>query len=371
MVEVYYIDVVLGDDGNIGKSPGAGNAWASFEKAAGTVVAGDLVWVKASASYTAEDASNDCICLIDTPGTMTEPIVWVGYYEFPGDGGIVTMDASSNVLANVVRTDMSGGDVYHVFEGFEMTGATSHGFNGNGGADRSTKVINCSINNNGGKGIWTERYTKIASSRIANNTDIGVRMSTASIITNSIIYNNANFGCAADGTLDLLNCILYGNSTRQLQSSNVLYTNNVVVDGDGVADGIYLTQSERSLIQNTIIYDCVNGITETTDTGKNASAFNNLFYSNTNDVVNFLPVADQPGSLIASSDPFVDAANRNYRLKLGSEAISRGIDAGQTLEFWDQYDRGINPPTIPVGTSKVDIGAQQRAMVNMRRRFGG
>ena len=132
---------------------------------------------------------------------------------------------------------------------------------------------------------------------------------------------------------------------------------NIVVDGDGIANGIHLTLSERSIIQNTIIYDCVNGIIEDTDTGANASAFNNLFYSNTNDVLNFLPVANQPGSLIAAVDPFVDAVNRDYSLIINSEAKQAGIDAAAVIGFWDSFDAAVDPPIA--GDSFMDIGAKQ------------
>ncbi len=370
-MNIYYLDVVLGNDGNAGTSPGAGNAWASFEKAAGTVIAGDWVYVKASASYTAEDASNDCICLIDIPGTNIAPIVWVGYYEFPGDGGIVTMDASVNVLANVIRTDMSGGSVFNVFKNFEMAGATGVGLSGGAGSDDYINLVNCSITNNGTRGIYSGNYLGVTSSRITNNGSYGIAAASHAPIYDCIINNNVTAGVYLVSAGIIQGCIIYGNITRQVRAASVCYINNSVLDGDGIAQGIRFHLSEASVIQNSIIYDCTDGIYEDTDTGANAIAFNNLFYSNTNDVVNFLPVADQPGSFIAKSDPFVDAANRNYRLKPGSKAISRGIDVRQTVEFWDRYDRGINPPSVSVGTSKMDIGAQQRAMVNMRRRFGG
>ena len=141
MAGPYYVDVAVGHDANAGTSEGAGNAWASWRKAADTVVAGDHVHVKASGVYSAADGENDCICLIDTPGTLNTPIVWEGYYATPGDGGIVTLDADVNTLANAIRTDMGGGNVFHVFKGFVMTGATSHGFNGGGGNDDRIGLI--------------------------------------------------------------------------------------------------------------------------------------------------------------------------------------------------------------------------------------
>lgn len=342
----YYVDVAVGDDGNLGTSPGAGNAWASFEKAADTVAAGDTVYVKASGVYSAQDGANGCICLIDTLGTNIAPIVWRAYFATIDDGGIVKMDASVNALVNVIKTDMAGGSVFNVFEGFEITGATSHGVVGGIGNDDHIKVYRCKVTNNGGNGVRAGANSKIAQSIVSANTGNGIYIGSDSYVVDSIVYGNLNAGiyCVSRGNIS--NVILYDNTVYQGRFANVANIYNTIFDGDGAADGVRLDLSEGSIIQNSIIYDCVNGIVETADTGANASAFNNLFYSNTTDAVNFLPVADQPGSFVATSDPFVDAAGRDYRLSASSEAINKGIDAGYTIDFWEQYDGGTNPPVM-------------------------
>jgi len=47
----YYVDTAVGDDGNLGTSEGAGNAWATIQHAVDNVAADDKVWVKASGTY--------------------------------------------------------------------------------------------------------------------------------------------------------------------------------------------------------------------------------------------------------------------------------------------------------------------------------
>ncbi len=74
----YYVDGAVGDDGNLGTSEGAGNAWATLTKAMNTVAAGDKVWVKASATYT------ETMTMV-TVGAQGTPIVFEGYTTATGD----------------------------------------------------------------------------------------------------------------------------------------------------------------------------------------------------------------------------------------------------------------------------------------------
>ena len=79
----YYVDTAVGDDANAGTSEGAGNAWATIDKAMNTVAAGDKVWVKASGTY--DENGN-----IDTAGSLLSPIEFEGYSSTTGDNGKVT-----------------------------------------------------------------------------------------------------------------------------------------------------------------------------------------------------------------------------------------------------------------------------------------
>jgi hypothetical protein len=71
---------------------------------------------------------------------------------------------------------------------------------------------------------------------------------------------------------------------------------------------------------------------------------NNVFYSNGTDVTNFPAIADQPGSIILTEDPFIGAASRNYAHIIGGGARGVGCDINHTLELWNTFIGGQNPP---------------------------
>ena len=67
------------------------DAWTTIDTAMNNVVAGDKVWVKASATYS--ETPN-----IDTAGTSTLAIVFEGYTTTTGDRGKVTVSGGTNNL---------------------------------------------------------------------------------------------------------------------------------------------------------------------------------------------------------------------------------------------------------------------------------
>ena len=52
MAGPYYIDAAVGSDSNTGLAEGAGNAFLTIDKYYSVVAAGEIGYVKASASYT-------------------------------------------------------------------------------------------------------------------------------------------------------------------------------------------------------------------------------------------------------------------------------------------------------------------------------
>jgi len=112
----YYVDVAVGNDSNLGTSEGAGNAWASIGKACQTATAdGDVVWIKASGEYVAEDGSTDSIGQVIT---ATNYIIFEGYTTTPGDGtfACVTLNAGTNALANCLSTSLSWQPMNYTFK---------------------------------------------------------------------------------------------------------------------------------------------------------------------------------------------------------------------------------------------------------------
>ena len=110
----YYGDGAVGNDANAGTSEGAGNAWATIDKAMNTVAAGDTVYIKASATY--DETAN-----IDTAGTQGSPISFIGYSSTITDEGKVTWTKSSS---GSCLTDTPSSTYYH-FRNIKFNNAAS------------------------------------------------------------------------------------------------------------------------------------------------------------------------------------------------------------------------------------------------------
>lgn len=112
----YYVDGAVGNNGNPGTSPGAGNAWATIQFAADTAVAGDKVWVKASATYTGP------IDFDTNAGTGASRIVFEGYTSTTGDGGRATISSGGSSASVLVH---NGTADFVTMKNFVLTNATS------------------------------------------------------------------------------------------------------------------------------------------------------------------------------------------------------------------------------------------------------
>jgi hypothetical protein len=164
----YYVDGAVGNDSNLGTSEGSGNAWATIQKAATTMVGGDKVYIKGSATYT-EDVAQTAV------GNAASPIVYEGYTSTTGDRGRIDW-----VAATTHCFQHTGNSVFTYFYNVEFTGAT-YCIDGNLTADgciffnvrfsnassdaqrldNSTVYINCDSINNGGTGYDGDSSCKI------------------------------------------------------------------------------------------------------------------------------------------------------------------------------------------------------------------
>ena len=118
-----------------------GDPW-TLEEACDNVAANDTVYVKADNDYTVEydtGGAKNCIMYLVTNGALATPITWIGYHTNPGDGGVVTLDASVNGLNFAI--DLHGMD-YQIFENFVFANGASRSISATG----STYCIfkNCS-----------------------------------------------------------------------------------------------------------------------------------------------------------------------------------------------------------------------------------
>ena len=154
----YYVDGAVGDDGNAGTAEGAGNAWATIGQALSTVIAGDEVWIKASATYSETAA-------VSTAGSVASPISLRGYSSTPGDNGKITWDGTGQTTC---LSDSGTSLRYLYYENIKFENANTYGIYMLQ-AD-ALVFINCEFNNNGGDGNATKakKKSKLKSLRVVN-----------------------------------------------------------------------------------------------------------------------------------------------------------------------------------------------------------
>lgn len=376
----YFVDVDVGDDGNLGTSEGAGNAWETLAKAANEVAAGDKVWVKATGTYETEDGANDCVMKMDTAGTAENPIVFEGYHTSTGDGGIVTIDAdpSGDQFANCVNGVTPSGAWYYVFKNFVFTGASAQGFNCDGTSD-NVWFIKCRFTNNGSDGIEIDNHLFCFNCMFDNNSGHGVDIDQGGHMVGCVFFDNSSSGYTSTQAAHVLvHCLSFSNGTSSVNldlmgtpSGNCLVC-NCTIDGENEAGvtGIAQANSVFSalVVINSILYDCGIGLGGDSDATELGIGMFNLFNSNadpidtaspgfsSNDVSAGDGVGDRGdvASVQSEAQLFVDAGNataldRDYTPASGSDAIGAGVDASFCMAFWHSFDAAhgnSNPPSV-------------------------
>jgi hypothetical protein len=319
-VTTYYVDVTTGNDGDDGLTEG--DAWQTLGFAASQVAAGDLVYVKASASYVVQDGATGAILTIDTAGTAALPIVWEGYTSTPGDDGTVTLDASVNTLTYGVLASVSG-NLYNRFNNFRCTGASSIAFDFTTSRD-SIILVNCR-GDNSLVGVRADDVLICIDCQFDNNSSQGVVCDVLSAILFCSVFSNGSHGIQIDGSL-VYGCLLYANTNENVSQGDnaVMYVLACTADGDNAATlGIDMSGASTLPVGaiNNIIYDCVTGITGNASLGDTWKiSRNNLFNSNTTDRTNW----PSDASDVTGVPLFTDEAGRDYTLQAGSPAVNAG-----------------------------------------------
>ncbi len=317
----YFVDTAVGDDANAGTSEGAGNAWATIDKAANTVVAGDLVHVKASGNYNEE-------VFLDTAGTAASWIGFEGYTSTPGDGGQVTIDAQST-RTQCVTDGTIGSPAYYRFKNFRFTGATGDGFN----VTSSTFIFhNCRFDNCAVHGVDCSAGWHFIDCQFDNNSEDGVNGFTATRCVGCTAFSNTDSGLDVSAYGLAYHCISYANAsgaTSEGQYVTGLYglILNSTGDGENSATklGLHVT-STPWLILNNIFFDCHIGSLINSNGYRGYEDFN-AFLSNTTDVENHIDGLG-PNSHTGDYDPFSDSASRDYTL---DDILEEEVDAGRAF----------------------------------------
>jgi hypothetical protein len=311
----YYVDGAVGNDGNLGTSEGAGNAWATIDHAMNNVIAGDKVWVKASATY------NE-MATVDTAGTLGNDIVFEGYTTTPGDNGKATINGTTHCLQ-----DSIAGSMYYCFKNFILTGATSHGVDW--ASDDEYAFYNCEIINNGGYGINADRYGALVNCIVANNGSYGAWVTNESIFAGCVFYGNVNSSIRTGAYSVCYKCVFYGapDSSSYYATEYPSTVLNCTIDGDNLLGrGVYFG-SRMSAIMDNIIYDTSVAQHGVQATSCRAAHGYNLLESNVSDYIR------DTGALIGLNDvtgdpAFTDEAGDDYTIGSSSPAKDVGVQPG-------------------------------------------
>jgi hypothetical protein len=342
----YYVDNATGSDADTGLSEAL--AWETIQHAANTAVAGDTVYIKGGTPYTERVDFNT------NDGTVTSVIRFIGYTSIITDNGKFTITGSGSTdyciritstdhiqISNCIFTDATAGCVQTLGNSLQWrfvrceflrgSSTATYAFRHNGYTtltqsiicdsifDGFTTSVNgsclhqcnlsfCTIRNMGGAGFIVEAYraNRFYYCLIHSNVGDGITVSNAA-------------------TCDIINCTIANN------------------DGDGIDWAAITTNTGSTVINNIIANHAGAG-----DFGfrranpGSASTWvlvqRNAYYNNTTHRSAAANALDG-SNVTLSVDPFVDAANDDYRLNntAGGGAVLRAtefaFDAGANIHY--------------------------------------
>ena len=327
----YYVDGAVGDDANDGLSEGASGAKLTIDAAVSlATTAGDIVYVKASATYGE-------VVTLDASGTTSAPIGVVGYTSTVGDGGRFVLDGTDTLTDGFFGSNRS----YWYFHNMEVKNFTDNGFDQS--AADGMRFVNCSIHDNGDRGIYVDNWTQIDRCEIYNNSVAGVWADQYCNITNSLIYDNGgSYQVRCSGySWYISRSVIAGASTYLVYLPWAGSFEHVTFDGKNTAHGIHCTSAFYPMtIQNCIFHDCNTAINMPAGAYRsNQAGGANMFSSNTTDYANWTATDDD----FTGTPAFTDEAGGDYTLGPTSDAIGAA--------------RGLGG----AGSSNLDVGAYQTA----------
>ena len=322
----YYVDGAVGNDGNLGTSEGAGNAWATLGHAFSSIAAGDKIWIKASATY------DELVTLTVSGATPLTPIRVEGYTSTPGDGGKVTW---TNTGAGFYCLDGDLIGQYYIFENIIFTGASNSNIND----VQNTLFINCETNNAGAAGA-NVRSTAWINCIFSGNSSVGLTGTSGQFnLIGCIIRNNGGSGIGLlNGQLELYRSLVYGNTTTSyaVGGGDFSYIAGCTIDGNGTT-GACIDGGGESIrwVRDCIIHNAATGYTTSNTT---ADVFKLISYVGGNLITDSVttpldldPVwiyGDGSRDIIGVDPAFTDEINNDYTLSDTSPAINAGIQPG-------------------------------------------
>jgi parallel beta-helix repeat protein len=292
----YYVDKnhTNASDSNPGT---ASQPWRTIRHAAGTVVAGDTVYVKNGTYYESSEVR------FNNSGSEGFPIIIRSY-----QGHRPIIDGSKTSAGKFIH---ARGKNYIIFDGFEVRNASQYGiwFDGN-----YNIIRNCKVHNNGRSGsangiilkaaVGGGLYNTITNCEIYSNSWNGISVESCKYTTISYntVYANHHQGINVfprtdqftgyeDGNDILFNKCFWNTSSgiytryqrNNIIANNVVYENDmwgIMLHGGGTGNpgrGNSYT-SNTKVLNNTIVDNNFDGLF--IHTGTHVTVKNNLFYKN-------------------------------------------------------------------------------------------
>lgn len=314
----------------------ASNEWTLAEATANAAAAFRMN-CKAG-TYIADDSSSSAVMDLDVAGSINSWIEWRGYTTtigdfVPGTAPVAVLNAGTNTLTNAIISTTITAGAFNRFIGFELTGASSHGFNGS--ATDNVAFVGCKIHNNGGRGVLADNSIVFLLTELTGNTTNSFDIdNTFEII--ACEFHNENISTAVlslgnSGTIafslfyDLANGIFV-----RVAGSATSFIGNTF-DGDGGAASEAINSSGGSSLNgsiiNNIFFDLSIGIGGAAAVNRSQRIRGFNYFSSC--TTNYEDQADETTDIDdGTTDPFEDSAARDYTLASGSNAIGAGADAG-------------------------------------------
>jgi hypothetical protein len=320
-VPTYYVDGAVGDNGNDGEDEGAGNAWATIDYALNNIVAGDKVWVKASATYTENPE-------LEVEGALTTPIVFEGYTSSPGDGGRAS-------IVGEIGDGVIDDRLYYVFVNFDISNSGGAGSGRcvvfNDPQSSNTCWKNCVFHDNNAFSLLTLNagphiFESCEFNDATGDGVVGVTLAFVGCKFDTIAASAID----ASGPVFCFFCEFFDVESNAIDggaaADTFLIAVNNTIDGNDQATAAGILKGSGIhgpvIAINNIVYDCTNGMSWGCKEPYGIS-LNNLVNANTDD---YVQNAFTSSGEVTDAPAFTAEGSNDYSLAAGSPALSAGFD---------------------------------------------
>lgn len=345
-----------GGDGSVG-SP-----W-TFTESVTAVTNGMRINVKADGDYTVTGGSAPFVWVdVTRCGTPALPVMWRGYGTVPGDGVKAKLVNGGDVKYLTVTGNVNSR--YNlVIKDFNVVVEGSTSAKGVVNALESAVFINCRFEQTKADGanypyaISGQRCAFFSCEFVTAHTTTGAAAAPGHLFTGCLFRCACHLFSSLSGTFshpftrNVCVCTTEGNSAQISWSTTenggdtdrpTLFANNVFVGFNG---GLVFKgdNSPNGIWMNNIFASATNGVVLTNDLASNTNHalifLGNRYYNVTNVFSAYLDqlnehMAPWYGFAEVTSDPFVDAANGDYRITGGSGLVDTALplaDSAGTL----------------------------------------